>query len=93
MQLMFLDRRKNAFRLVTLKFSKTSAAFNDLLKPKLLGIVQAVLGFKYFLKYFNIALLAFLNDFTVFAGVVEPFPPWKGIMWGLKHKFQVEMVE
>lgn len=75
MQLMFLDRKNSPFRLVTLKFSKTSAAFNDLLKPKFLGIVQAVVGFKYFLKYFSIVLLAFLNDFTVFAGVVEPFSP------------------
>lgn len=91
---MFLTRRKNSrFRFLTLKFSKTPAAFNDLLKPKLLGIVQAVMGFKYFLKYFNVALLAFLNDFTVFAGMVEPFSPWKGIVWGIKHNFQVEVVE
>lgn len=60
---------------MTLKFSKTSADFNDLLKPKLHGIVQAVMGFKYFLKYFHIALLVFLNDFTVFAGMVERFSP------------------
>lgn len=76
MQLMFLGRRKNSpFKLVTLKISETSAAFKDFLKPKLLGIVQAVMGFKYFLKYFNIALLALLNDFTVFAGKVGPSSP------------------
>lgn len=57
------------------KVSKNSATSNDLLKPKLLGIVQAVLKFKYCLKYFSIALLAFLNYFTVFAGMVEPFSP------------------
>lgn len=44
---------------------------------------------KYFLKYFNIALLALLNAFTVFGDMVEPFSPWKAIEWGIKHKFQV----